>query len=269
MTNKTLEIIKNNIIEKSKNIPDEHFLIKWIWNFDMKAQPNINERIFTESGLIVATSGLWTSFYMPQEEVIINDSLIWKDGRYIKTDNVALQVAILDSCYAIIPSKPNKEYVLNGDTTSKSIERAKIIVEEIKLILKWLNTDNPSILMIGVVKAIIKELSDNNINPILSDLDNNIINAQVKNFKVIDWNSNIDLIKKVDIILMTGMTISTSTIDEILLNAKKQNKPVVIYAQTGSNFAQEYIRLWVKTVISEAYPWYCFPWSNKINIYRW
>jgi hypothetical protein len=248
----------------------DEFTIRGIWNFTMQCQPNSNERIFTESGCLVATSRLGASFRVGSQLAPIPASLIASDGRQVEeVDDRAMQVAILDACYSVLPHKaPIAEHILDGDTVGKSIQRAQIVCAEIELIKDRLAISKPTVLMIGIVQTVVKRLQDSGMMTILSDLDSRIIGSRIAGIEVQDGKLNQSLIHDCDIILATGMTITTATLDEIVATAKQYSKPLVMFAQTGSNFAEEYINLGIDSVLAEHYPWYSVPGRSVIEVFR-
>jgi len=263
-----LEHLKKTILKKSKDIEADKFIIRSLWNFTMQSNPNPNERIFMESAYIVATSGLGVSFSPRNQRGLIQDSLIGQDGREISTSDRALQIAILDACYSAIPHTPERQLIIEGDSTIKSHLRAQIVANEVKKIANRLSIKEPVVLVIGVVNTIIEEFNKSNITTILTDLDPLIIGSRIFNVEVNHGKKNCSLIPNCDIVLASGMTLATDGIDEILKATMMNKKPLVMFAQTGSNFAEEYLALGIDTVISEGYPWYVIPGQSVIRIYR-
>jgi hypothetical protein len=261
--------LQESLLRKTANMRADEFVIRTVGNFLMQCQPNSNERIFTEPCcLVLTTYGLGVSFLPASQLVPIPDSLIGQDGRQVVTDNRAMQVAILDACYAVLCQTPIDEHILNGDTVSKSIQRAKIVCSEIELIRDQRAISKPTVLMIGVVQTIVKQLQDSGMITILSDLDPQLIGNRIAGVEVQDGKLNRSLIHDCDIILATGMTITTATLDSIVDSARQYSKPLVMFAQTGSNFAEEYIALGIESVLAEHYPWYCFPGQSNIQVFR-
>ncbi|HUW12898.1 MAG TPA: DUF364 domain-containing protein [Anaerolineae bacterium] len=263
-----LAYLRVSLLRRSACALDDEFVIRGVWDFTMRSQPNSTERTFAESGCVVATYGLGASFRAGSQSVRIPDSLMARDGRQVVVGDRALQVAILDACYAVLPQNPNEEHILEGDTVSKSSQRAGIVCDEVKLIATSLAIGKPSVLMIGVVHTIAEELRKESMTPVLSDLDPRIVGSTVAAAEVHHGGLNRCLIRACDIVLATGMTITTATIDEIVAAAAEYAKPLVVFAQTGSNFADEYLALGIDTVVAERYPWYSLPGQSVIKVFR-
>jgi hypothetical protein len=268
MSTDILADLRKSLWRRSTHLRADEFIIRGVWDFMMLSQPNSADRIFTESGCLVATSGLGFSFRTSSQSVPIPDSFIGRDGRRVVAGDRAMQVATLDACYAVFPQNPIREHILEGDTTSKSIQRARIVCNEVELIADRLAIRKPSVLMIGVVGKITEQLWDCGMTPVLSDIDPRIVGTMVAGAEVHHGRLNPRLIPECDIVLATGMSITTGTINEILEVTRRFAKPLVMFAQTGSNFAEEYLALGIDSVLSEAFPWYNMPGRSIIRIFR-
>ncbi|MFA5793031.1 MAG: DUF364 domain-containing protein [Candidatus Gracilibacteria bacterium] len=266
--NDSLGNMRRNLVSRTADMPKDLFMIRGIWDFNMRAQPRDGERVFTESGYLVATAGLGASFRFQDSSESI-DGLIGQDGRHVITDDVALNVAIIDACFASVLKEANEKFVISDDTVLKASQRASIVAGEVQRVSEKYSMTHAKVLMIGVVQTIVEEMVRRGLSPILSDMDPELLDQEnVDGNAINNGDQNGLLIPQSDIVLATGMTLATSTFDEIFAMAKKWHKPVVIFAQTGSNLADEYIGLGVETVISEHYPWYCIPGVSAIEVFR-
>ncbi len=270
--NKTLTEFRDRIVMLTAEDAPDDYVIKGIWNFEMRAQPNPHERVFTESGCLAASPHGWgTSFSFGARECDV-DAVVGQDGRFAFVDDVPLQVAILDACYAtilktkqIISGTERIERVVEGDINTKAITRADIVSGEVDRLARLKGTETPTVLMIGVVQMIVESMKKRGLEVLCTDMDEALLETDNG---VRHGSENLQLMQESDAILATGMALATSTVDEIIQTARKLSVPLILFAQTGSNFAEEYIRLGVDTVISENYPWYCMPGASKITIHR-
>jgi phosphoserine phosphatase len=65
------------------------------------------------------------------------------------------------------------------------------------------------------------------------------------------------------------MTMTTSTLDEIVDRVKAAGKKLVLFAATGCYFAEEYCRTFgIDSVVSEPQPQYMYQGTSHIEIYR-
>ncbi|MBU0458360.1 hypothetical protein KJ652_07345 [Patescibacteria group bacterium] len=270
--NKTLTEFRDRIVMLTSEDSPEDYVIKGIWNFDMRARPSPNERVFTESGCLAASPHGWgSSFSFGARECDV-DTLVGQDGRFAFVDDVPVQIAILDACYAsmlkakqILSGTERIERVVEGDINSKAITRADIVSGEVDRLARLKGADTPTVLMIGVVQMIVESMKRRGLEVLCTDMDEALLETDIG---VRHGSENLQLMQESDAILATGMVLATSTVDEIIQTARKLSVPLILFAQTGSNFAEEYIRLGVDTVISEKYPWYCMPGASNITIHR-
>lgn len=261
--------LRASLLEKSAGLSAERFVIRGIWEFSMGCQPRPAERLFTEAGCLVGTFGIGASFRTAAAPALVCNELIGQDGREVETDDLALQVAVLDSCYSSILQTPAHEYTLAGNTMVKASERARIVAEEVHRIAQRYHIAGAKVLMVGFVNSIVEELHRLNLPVICSDFDSSAVGSLTYNGSLVCHGSlNADLVKNSNIILLTGLTLTSRTLDDLLAIAKLYEKPVAIFAQTGSNFATEYIDMGVTTVISERYPWYSIPGQSVIRVFR-
>jgi len=270
--NRTLEEFRDRIIMLTADDEPDDYTIKGIWNFDMRAQPNPNERVFTESGCLVASPHGWGTSFSFGTRDCNTDAVVGQDGRFAYIDDVPAQVAILDACYAsllktkqILSGTERIERVVEGDINTKTLARADIVSGEVDRLARLKGADTPTVLMIGVVQAIVESMKRRGIEVLRTDMDEALLDTDIG---IRHGSENRHLMQDSDAILATGMVLATSSADEIIHTARKLSVPLILYAQTGSNFAEEYIRLGVDTVVAESYPWYCMPGESNITVHR-
>ncbi|MGD8628540.1 MAG: hypothetical protein PVH52_05625, partial [bacterium] len=67
----------------------------------------------------------------------------------------------------------------------------------------------------------------------------------------------------------TGMALTTDALGDIIDVCKQHDTRLVIFAETGAHFGEEYCRtLGVDSVVSEPFPFYIFQGMSRIEIYR-
>ena len=131
------------------------------------------------------------------------------------------------------------------------------------------NISKKKILVVGAVSNIIKELTKTGAEIFATDLDKTLVDGDLEGIKVKDGAVNtIPLLHEVDVALVTGMTLSTDTLDEILAATKKSNLKIVVFAQTGANISPYYLDFGVKTVLAESFPSCIFPGDTLMKVYR-
>ena len=123
--------------------------------------------------------------------------------------------------------------------------------------------------MIGSVGSIIKKLRENDIDVFATDLDKSILGFHLGGVEIKNGlENNKEYIERSDICLISGMTLVTGTLGEILNLCKNSNTQPMLYAQTGYNLASEYLNIGVKVVIAESFPNYIFPGDTHIKVYK-
>lgn len=263
--NNIIEQLRVNAIGKSKAYPDEDFLIRGVWRINHRYQPNAWERSLAYSMFIVQT--IWQGCcYCNYGYADIDESLLGKDAREVRTQDIGVEIAILDAIYSVFEKKPDSSYVFEGSSNEKAIRRAQIIVDQVE---KELGKRRGKVLNVGVMGNFIKQLRDRGIDIIASDFDPALIGQRINGVYVESGEKTLDLIKECDLVLATGMTLTTRTLGDIITTAKRHEKKVVLFAATGAQFAEEYCKTFgVNMVISEPQPQYIFQGKSIINIYR-
>ncbi|MCK4258918.1 MAG: hypothetical protein KAX49_08070 [Halanaerobiales bacterium] len=241
-----LEQLYEAALYRSKNLDEDKFIIRGIWNIDLLFKPNVYDRTFSYELLVIQTLNQGAC-YCYNGKPKIDHELIGKDARCVKVDNCNIKIALLDSVYSLFESSPTKEFVLDGYSKEKSEQRAEIIVSEILFQLKDITNRKPSVVNIGVVGNIIKKLKSSNIEVYATDLDKNIINKDINGAMVKNGiQNNMEMIQKCDLALVTGMTLSS-----------------------GAWFAEEYCNSFdIDAVISEPFPFYIFGGKSIIRVFR-
>lgn len=264
-----LDCLQKRIIEISSSINSQDFVLHGLWGIDLLFQPNIEERVF-QYKLILSQTKKQGCAYCVYDSNNFDEKLIGKDSRYVDTNNRCLRIAVLDAAYSCLPNHANQYFQIEGDSYQKSKLRADIVVNEIDRILNQKKKGGKCILNIGVVGNIINELINRNYEVRATDLDNKIIGTLCHGVEIqngIEFND--ELIAKCDLALVTGMTLSTNTLDKILQNCRSHKTKVVIFAETGAWFGKEYCELFgVDAVICEPFPFYIFEGTSNIHIHR-
>lgn len=186
---------------------------------------------------------------------------------------VPLQVALLDSVFGFLVNDLIAARVLeiSGTSQEKALWRARIVGEEVEELLHALNlVSHPAhIALVGASALILDELLALQCTVDIFDLDPTIIGTNIRrDMNIIDGKSGLSSHQPPDIIVATGMTLTTETLDDILAYARYSGAKVVIYAQTGANIAPWYRRYGADSIVSEPIPFYDFEGVSKIRVFR-
>lgn len=254
-------------IERSANLSDDNFYLRGLWCLNLLFRPNIQERLFEYNVVIAQTLSQGCCY--TEEKPVLDKSLIGQDARKISSSYFSIEVAALDAVYSMFPKKPVLSFILDGNSFQKSEKRAKIVVDEVAFNLQSKSSlKGKNIVNIGVVGNIVNELKHRGAEVFATDRDPHIIGSSVGGIKVESYEINRDRIKECDLALVTGMALSTGTLDQLINQCQVSGTKLVIFAETGANFAEEYCKFGVNSVISEPFPFYIFSGVSKIEIYR-
>lgn len=261
---KILESLRKIAFEKAENYPTDLFRIRGLWNLEYMSQPYINERIFHYNVFFAECPGVGACH--TEEANLPNKSLIGTDARKIPASlSRPVEIAILDGIYSIFDKKPTYSEFVRGTSEQRASRRSEIVLSEVINLLDFNSNRKPKIVNIGTVGAFIKRLRKLDVEIFATDRDPNL--RSVEGINIQKGDQSISLVKECDLALMSGMVLSTDTIDELLYAAKINNKKVVMFNETGSHFSEEYCRMGVDSAISEPFPFYLYS-ECKIDVYR-
>jgi hypothetical protein len=227
----------------------------------------VHERTFRYAFLVSQTVGQGSCYC--DKELVIDETLIGKDAREIIQERDCYSISVLDSLYASIPKKPFKVHEIRGDSITKTDLRNRILMGEVEAVLGSLKAENPRILNVGVVGNLLKGLADKGYSVVATDLDAGIIDTSVHGIRIEHGTKTFHHIADSDVAVITGMTLTTDAMGDIIETCKAQGTKIVIFAETGANFGEEYCcTLGVDAVVSELFPFYIFQGVSTIEVYR-
>jgi uncharacterized protein (DUF4213/DUF364 family) len=263
------EILKKTAFEKSKTFPDDYFVIRGLWHFKLLYRPNVYERIFSYTVILAQSIGQGCCY--TEETPVLDINFIGQDAREISSQYKSVEIAALDAVYDVFEKKPARRFILDGSSASKTVKRSEIVIREVLNELKKkkdIKDKKPKVINVGAVGNFIKALKDKGIEVYATDRDNSLIGQKMHDVTIESGEKTIELIKECDLALITGMTLSTGTLDDILDTSKKHKTKLVMFAETGANFAEEYCKHGIDVVISEPFPFYIFKGRSIIDVYR-
>lgn len=241
-----------------------------LWTTDCLYNPSNNGRIFQYKYLIVQTKFGQGCAYSINTTYNVNElsKLIGEDCLSEVITDGALQVACLDA----LSNKLNFNYCsetieLQGKSEYKLCMRSSLIVAEAKRMIGDLK--GKRILNVGVVGDIIKSFIEEECEIAGTDFDDNIIGSKLfDKVSIYSGKYTTSLIKDADIAIVTGMTITTNSLDEIIRACKMFGVKLIIFAETGANMGQYYVKHGADVYIGEKYPFYIFDGKSTIEITR-
>ena len=259
----------------------DQYVVRGLWKNQYILQLTPNESVFNLKYLLVQTDKQGCC-YVDEYNNGIDESILGQNLLTSPISNVSVMTAYLDAVFSSIIRNPDDTFKIEGSNIEKAPIRAKIVCNEVFALLKGRKPKNGgklSVLNVGVVGGFLQNFTSNNAIEVKAcDLYSKVIGKVVHGVKVengtkqgstIIGDRTIELIIESDLALVTGMTLATHTLDEIISTAKKNDTALVIFAETGANFAEEYCKMGADVVVSEPHPFYMIcNGSTQINIYR-
>jgi nucleoside diphosphate kinase len=265
-----LEQLQEIVLERSKGYSDEQFHIRGQWGIDLLFRPNVHERTFHYQ-VIVTQTVRQGCCYCYCESPVIDADLMGVDARYAIPDNRCLRIALLDAAFSAFHDNSLKDFVLDGTSAEKATIRADIVSSEVLMhIPDSPKGSKPSVVNVGVVGNIIRQLKQRGLDVYATDLDPGLIGQLCHGTVVQDGREHtLELVERCDVALITGMTLSSGSLEAIIRTAKKAGTKVVMFAETGAWFAQEYCDSFgIDAVIGEPFPFYIFEGRSIIRLHR-
>jgi hypothetical protein len=253
-------------MQKSTEYPDEDFVLRGLWRIDYRYRPSPWERDLAYSMVVAQTTGQGCC-YVDYGSASIDDHLLGTDGREITDCDHYTSIAILDAIYSVFKTSPEQSFDFKGGSAEKAARRARIVVDQVMREL-W-EMGGERVLNVGVMGIFIKHLKDLGVEVIGTDYVASSIGNKLHEADIFGGERTMELIDDVDVVLATGMTLTTSTLGPILEAVQERNKRLILFAATGASFAQEYCEgLGVDVVVSEPQPQYMFQGTSSISIFR-
>lgn len=263
------EILKEQALKKTAGFRDEDFTIRGLWKVDLAFRPTVDERTFKYWFLVSQTVGQGSCYC--DQDLVVDETLIGRDAREIIPEKDCYSISLLDSIYASIKRSPYTVHEITGNSIEKTARRNEIILSEVEHVLSGTNPKaaRPRILNVGVLGTLIKSLKQKEYTVVATDLDERILNTSVHGVTVEHGSKNFNLIPESDVVVITGMALTTDALGDIIDICAKHRTRIVIFAETGAHFGEEYCRtLGVDSVVSEPFPFYIFQGMSRIEIYR-
>ena len=263
------KILREQALRKTAGFSDDVFTIRGLWKIDLVFRPTVDERTFKYSFLVSQTVGQGSCYC--DKDLVVDESLIGRDAREIIPEKDCYSISVLDSIYASIKRSPYKVHEISGNSIEKTARRNGIVLNEVEHVLLDVKPKGgrPRILNVGVLGTLIKSLKEKQYAVVATDLDERILNTSVHGVMVEHGSRNFQLIPESDVVVITGMALTTDALGDIIDVCKNHRTKIVVFAETGAHFGEEYCKtLGVDSVVSEPFPFYIFQGMSRIEIYR-
>jgi len=259
--------LRERALERTTGAPDEDFRVRGIWKVELAFKPNPAERTFYYTFWIAMTRGQGVCYCTGDDPR--GRELVDSDARELVKEKTCISIAALDSLFASLARSPAAAYELKGDAIEKTRARTDIILAEAERLLAGVSGRCPRVVNVGVVGNVLRDLRVRGYEVCASDLERDIVGSTVHGIEVQDGTRTFDLIGQSDLAIVTGMTIATDSLELIVEEARKAGTKLLLFAETGANFGEEYCRtIGIDTVVSEPFPFYIFQGVSTIEVHR-
>jgi len=260
----SIEAIEKRILEHSTTQDRQ---VKGIWGVDCLFNPINNGRIFDYKFIVSQTMGQGcaysTTFNYPREFL---RQYVGCDFMECEINDIALKVSFLDSLYGTLFPSTNKKRTISEATSFEKMKwRTQIILGEATRLLG--DVKNKKIVNVGVVGDILHAFAENGAEIIGTDYDTSIVGTTIYGcIPIFNGKSTIKEISESDLAIITGMTITSNTIDEIIECCLNNDVKTIIFAETGANLASYYLNQGIDVYLSEYFPFYIFNGRSVIDV---
>jgi len=263
-----LEELRRIGIEKSRDFPDEAFRIRGLWRTDLLFKPNPAERTFNYTFLLVQTVGEGACYCSTIPALSEGFHLLGQDCRTAEFKYRCFEVAAVDALFSAFPKRPDETKTMTGTSGEKAVWRSGVIADEALRLLELSGAERPRVVNVGVIGNLVKTLAERGIEVVGTDEDPLLVGAEIDGIPVYGEDRTVELVEECDVAVMTGMIISTDTMEEILAAARRGGTRLVMFCETGAHLCEEYVRMGVDCAIAEAFPFYIFGGETRIDIFR-
>jgi hypothetical protein len=255
-------------IEKSRDYPDESFVIRGLWRTDLLFRPNPAERTFNYTFLLAQTVGEGACYCSTIPALAEGFYLLGQDCRYVEHKYRCFEVAVVDAMFSAFEKHPDESKTMTGTSAQKALWRSGIVVDEVLRLLELAGAERPRVVNVGVIGNIVKMLTDRGIDVVGTDEDPVLVGSELDGVPVYGEDRTAELVEECDAALITGMIISTDTMEDVFSAARRGGTKLVMFCETGANFCEEYMRFGVDSVVAEPFPFYIFGGTTRMDIYR-
>ncbi|MDD5659150.1 MAG: DUF364 domain-containing protein [Actinomycetota bacterium] len=172
------------------------------------------------------------------------------------------KVALVDAmcCLANKNNAVTYRYFI-GNLRSKANQRANELIKDIP--------PKSKVLLIGAVTEIIEAAHNRDLCLSVTDLEYKKVNLKIDGTIIGDGiNKTLEKLKHSDYAIVTGMTFSNNTADDIIKVCRENKTKLIFFMETGANFGNKLINYGAEKVLSEYFPFYDFCGNTKFVVFK-
>jgi hypothetical protein len=261
----SIEVAEKWALERARELPTEQFRLTAYFHIDYVVQAVQQERKTRYTARMAQSERNYgLAFGLTPALPDLDPDFVGKDVRQILKDGLCRdsidQTAFVDLVMGHLAQSAHTNVSLEGEVQDKYLERARIFADEAERILenkgvKHLKGDSARVLVVGATAGTIRALLKKGFAVSVTDLSPAIVGMELGGAKVCNGKvANAPLMKKVDLAIITGMTLPNRTLLGLLTLAKQYNTSTMIWAITGKNFGSYFTERGVDCVISDPTP---------------
>jgi len=255
-------------IERSRELPDESFMIRGLWRTDLLFRPNPEERTFKYTFLLAQTVGQGACYCSTIPSLDEGRSLVGTDVREAEFRYRCFEVASIDAMFSAFEKRPDETHTMTANSAEKALWRSRIVVDEVLRQLELAGIDRGRVVNVGVIGNIVRMLSARGLDLVGTDEDPALVGTEINGVPVYGEDRTVELVEECDVAVTTGMIISTDTMEDILAAARRGGTRLVMFCETGANLCEEYPRFGIDSAVAEPFPFYIFGGTTRIDVYR-
>ncbi|MEU1847917.1 DUF364 domain-containing protein [Streptomyces sp. NPDC019990] len=177
-----------------------------------------------------------------------------------------MDIAALDAAAGALRMEPSHSVTAGGTTHHKGRVRSELVAAEVDRVV--LPGGPARVLLVGVTAAMVEVLVERGHSVLASDLDPGIIGSEVHGVRVHSGTETCRLLARADAAVITGMTTTTGTVDDVVAAAEAHDVPLVVFAQTGGHVFPLMLDRCSGAVVAERFPFYMLSGDTTFDIYR-
>lgn len=166
----------------------------------------------------------------------------------LQDERVPVRIAALDAYFNLVHPHENNQratpFLLPGGTAVERAQHRDAAITSLVAI-----TSGMRVTLIGVVNPLVKAIES--VGGICLPCDLNLRKTQDGQLIEQDMYK---VIHDCDMIIATGMTMSNGSFDVLLQTGRERNTPLIVYAQTGSGIAPNFLDNGVAAISAEPFP---------------
>lgn len=242
-------------------LPASAMTITAVWTTEYAARIRPASSSLHLKHICVQTDHIGSCYFelTSRKQPSVSEVLLGRNVFDLPLTPIYVRIAALDAVLASARPSPAETHAVSGNAAERTRRRAEIVVGEVLRLASLRRQGGAAlrVVNVGVVGDFLEILSkQSDIALHATDFYDGIRGTTIYGTKVLDGGKTLKEIELADIALVTGMTLATETLDDIVSVARQHGTLLVLFAETGANFAGVYLDNGIDVVISEPFPFY-------------